>query len=80
MDEQSVTQTMLADRLGCSQQYVSNLLKGSSNMTLETIAKLESTLQISLLGTTSMVDGYQPAQPSGKYLSDIDSPEYGGET
>ncbi|MBQ0119411.1 MAG: helix-turn-helix transcriptional regulator [Bacteroidales bacterium] len=38
MDEQSVTQVILAERMGCTQQYVSNLLKGSSNMTLETIA------------------------------------------
>lgn len=78
MDEQSVTQVILAERMGCTQQYVSNLLKGSSNMTLETIAKLESALQIRLWGSSCMVDGYQPAQPSRQYLSDIDTPESGG--
>lgn len=77
MDEQSVTQIMLAERLGCSQQYVSNLLKGSSNMTLETIAKLESALQIDLWDSSSTVDGYQPIRPTRQYLSDIDTPEYG---
>ena len=77
MDEQSVTQAMLAERMGCTQQYVSNLLKGSSNMTLETIAKLESALQIDLWGQSCMVDGYQPVQSKQQYLSDIDSPEYG---
>lgn len=49
MDEQSVTQAELARRMGCSQQYVSNLLKGSSNMTLETIARLEIALDLDLL-------------------------------
>ena len=49
MDEQSVTQVELARRMGCSQQYVSNLLKGSSNMTLETIARLEIALDMDLL-------------------------------
>lgn len=49
MDEQSVTQVELARRMGCTQQYVSNLLKGSSNMTLETIARLENALDLDLL-------------------------------
>jgi Helix-turn-helix. len=51
MDEQSVTQAELARRMGCSQQYVSNLLKGSSNMTLETIARLEIALNLDILKT-----------------------------
>ena len=49
MDEQAVTQSELARRMGCTQQYVSNLLKGSSNMTLETIARLEIALNIDLI-------------------------------
>ena len=49
MDEQSVTQAQLAQLMGCSQQYVSNLLKGSSNMTLETIARLELALNLDIL-------------------------------
>ena len=73
MDDQSVTQTALAEKMGCTQQYVSNLLKGNSNMTLETIAKLESALHIALWGQSCMVDGYQPIQPTRQYLSDIDS-------
>ena len=77
MDEQSVTQIMLAERMGCSQQYVSNLLKGSSNMTLETIAKLESALHIDLWGSSCLVDGYQPTQPTRQYLSDNVAPGYG---
>ena len=49
MDEQGVTQVQLAQRMGCTQQYVSNLLKGSSNMTLETIARLEEALDLDIL-------------------------------
>ena len=66
-----------ASELGCTQQYVSLILKGKENLTLETIAKLESALQIDLWGQPCMVDGYQPTQPTRQYLSDIDTPEYG---
>ena len=59
MEEQSITQTKLAERMGCTQQYVSNLLKGSSNMTLETIARLERALNIDIVQTAlSYVSGY----------------------
>ena len=59
MDEQSVTQAELARRMGCTQQYVSNLLKGSSNMTLETIARLEIALNLDILKTAlADVDKY----------------------
>lgn len=51
MDEQGVTQVELAQRMGCTQQYVSNLLKGSSNMTLETIGRLENALNLDILKT-----------------------------
>ena len=62
MDEQSVTQVELAKRMGCTQQYVSNLLKGSSNMTLETIARLELALGIDLVKSAlSYVSGYGSA-------------------
>ena len=65
MDEQSVTQVELAKRMGCTQQYVSNLLKGSSNMTLETIARLEKALSIDLIKSAlSYVNGYDPTAPS----------------
>lgn len=78
MKEEGITQCILASRLGCTQQYVSLVLKGKENLTLETIAKLESALQISLWGSSFIVDGYQPAQPNRQYLSDSDAPQYGG--
>jgi len=75
MDEQSVTQAVLASRMGCTQQYVSNLLKGSSNMTLETIARLENALGIDLIKSAlTYVSGYNGAASSQpRYLSDSDS-------
>lgn len=72
MDEQSVTQTELAKRIGCTQQYVSNLLKGSSNMTLETIARLEKALNLDILKSTlNVVRGYStPVYTHQQYLND----------
>ena len=72
MDDQSITQVELAKRMGCTQQYVSNLLKGSSNMTLETIARLENALSIDLVKSAlTCVSGYVSSVPSRpQYLSD----------
>lgn len=72
MDEQSVTQVELAKRMGCTQQYVSNLLKGSSNMTLETIARLEDALNIDLIKSAlTYVHGCGEAVSSRpQYLND----------
>lgn len=76
MDEQSVTQVELARRMGCSQQYVSNLLKGSSNMTLETIGRLEKALDIDILRTT-LCYVYEDSADchSPRYLNEPSSPE-----
>ena len=71
MDERSVTQSELAERMGCSQQYVSNLLKGSSNMTLETISRIEDALNIDILHSLLS---------SVRYLSDGDQVPYGNKT
>ncbi len=47
---QGLTQKQLAERLEVSPQQVSKLLKGTENMTLETIAKLELALGVALIG------------------------------
>ena len=71
MDEQSITQVELAKRMGCTQQYVSNLLKGSSNMTLETIARLENALNIDLIKSAlTYVRGYSVSPSRPQYLND----------
>lgn len=49
MDELNLTQKQLAEQMGCSQQYVSKILKGQENLSLETMSKIEDCLQISIL-------------------------------
>lgn len=53
MKEEHLTQKALAERMGCSQQYVSKILKGTENLSLETLTKLENSLNVRLLA------GYQ---------------------
>ena len=77
MKSDGITQCALSAKLGCTQQYVSLILKGKENLTLETIAKLESALHIDLWGTPCMVDGYQPVHSTRQYLSDSTATEYG---
>ena len=78
MDEKSVTQVELAKRMGCTQQYVSNLLKGSSNMTLETIARLENALNIDLIKSDlTYVSGYSVLPSRPQYLNDSVGEELG---
>lgn len=49
MEELHLTQQSLAERMGCSQQYVSKILKGKENLSIETLCKIECALQLSLL-------------------------------
>ena len=49
MHEEGLSQQALADRMGCSQQYVSKILKGQENLSIETICKIEDALQLELL-------------------------------
>ena len=49
MEEQDITQKQLAERMGCSQQYVSKILKGCENLSLETLSKIESALNITVM-------------------------------
>lgn len=48
MEEMKWTQQQVADKLGCSQQYVSRMVKGSENLTLEMLSKIEDILDISV--------------------------------
>ena len=44
-----ITQKQLAERMNCSQQYVSKILKGCENLSLETVAKIELALGITVM-------------------------------
>ena len=48
-DELGMTQKQLAERMGCGHQYVSKVLKGQENLSLETMSKIEECLHISIL-------------------------------
>lgn len=49
MDELGLTQKSVAERMGCSQQYVSRVLKGTENLSIETISKIEEALELVIL-------------------------------
>ena len=49
MDELSMTQKQLADMMRCSLQYVSKVLKGQENLSLETMSKIANCLKLSIL-------------------------------
>lgn len=49
MEVLGLTQKSLAERMGCSQQYISKVLKGTENLSIETISKIESALELDIL-------------------------------
>ena len=49
MQQQNITRQDLAERMGCSPRYISRLLKGEENFSLETICKLENALNVPIL-------------------------------
>jgi AraC-like DNA-binding protein len=49
MKQQNLSRQDVADRMGCSPQYVSRLLKCEENLSLKTTCKLESALNVAIL-------------------------------
>ena len=49
MQKKNLTQQGMADRLHCTQQYVSKILKGKENLKLEMIANIEQALDVQLI-------------------------------
>ena len=81
MSQIGMTQVVLAEKLGCTQQHVSMLLKGKNNLTLETIAKLEEALDFDIIGEALIpVDGYcqnNSFSINRTYLSESEPSPYG---
>ena len=80
MSQIGMTQVVLAEKLRCTQQHISMLLKGKNNLTLETIAKLEEALDFDIIGEALIpVDGYNQKIPqsSRTYLSEPEQAPYG---
>lgn len=55
MQELGMTQKVLAEKMGCTQQYVSKILRGKENLSLETLCKIENALDIRLVYETELV-------------------------
>ncbi len=49
MEELHLTQSNVAQRMGCTQQYISRVLKGTENLSIETIFKIEEALGLQIL-------------------------------
>lgn len=49
MVELGLSQRMLADKMNCTQQYISKVLKGEKNFSLETLYKIEFALGIEII-------------------------------
>ena len=49
MKQTGLTQQALAECMNCTQQYVSKILKGNENLSLDTLSKLEEVLGMNLL-------------------------------
>lgn len=49
MKELGMTQRKLAEKMNCTQQYVSKILKGRENLSLEALSKIEKALEIQIL-------------------------------
>ena len=78
LDELKLSQKELAEKMNCSPQYVSKLLKGSENLTLDTISKLEECLNLDLVRSAlTHVDGYEYHERPYGYVDESDSTPYG---
>ena len=78
LDEMDISQKELADRMGCSPQYVSKLVKGTENLTLETISKLEECLDLDLVESAlTYVGGYAHKEFPEKMVAEPEPPQYG---
>ena len=71
MDELHLTQAVLAEKMQCSQQYVSKILKGKENLSLETISKIESALDMDLIKSAlSFVEEYNCFEPEPRNVAE----------
>jgi plasmid maintenance system antidote protein VapI len=66
LGKMQITQVELANRLNVSRQHISKIIKGQENLTLETIARIEEVLGVSLIAIPENVsnDSTQQTQAS----------------
>lgn len=58
MEELHMSQKQLSEFMGCSQQYVSKVLKGQENLSLETISKIEKCLNLQIIQSSPYRQSY----------------------
>lgn len=79
LNSKGTTQKTFADKMNVSPQQISKILKGKENLTLETISKIESALDIKLIeqktifkekfiSIPSYTKGYQIPERIGEYF------------
>ena len=54
MEELHMSQKQLSEMMGCSQQYVSKVLKGQENLSLETLSKIERCLNLQIIAKSEL--------------------------
>lgn len=78
MEEQHMSQKQLSELMGCSQQYISKVLKGQENLSLETISKIESCLNLQIIPISPCHPTYAlAAEDDGACMVAEDVAEYG---
>ena len=77
MEDLHMSQKRLSELLGCSQQYVSKVLKGQENLSLETISKIEACLNLQIMPKNSYRPSYAPdTEEEGAGMVAEDAAEY----
>lgn len=69
LKQKNMTQKELAEKMGCSPQFVSIILKGSENLTLETICKIEKVLEIKLINVVSAMPAIEIVEEKPKIIN-----------
>ena len=78
MEAMRMSQKQLSELMGCSQQYVSKVLKGQENLSLETISKIESCLDLQIMPTNPYHHTYaSDIEDEGATMVAEDIAEYG---
>lgn len=71
-----ISQVELSKKLGVSAQYVNKIVKGKENLSLETICKIESALEVSLIevvSSKSTIEVYNKIVVKAKGVSRLDA-------
>lgn len=71
MDKVEMNQKELAEAMNVTPQYISKILKGNQNLSLETISKLEEILDINIL----IIQNFNTIQPVTP-ITDWNRPEF----